>query len=113
MNSKAYHVYNIKTQTQTIIEFVNVVVDDANDFSEFSEEELISSLIDEKVVDQTDEIVDKSSASPNYSIATVEPVTTKTNQTDSLKKLKNVSKDVLTDPTRKEPSSRVKKNHLS
>ena len=34
MNSKAYRVYNMRTQT--IMEFVNVVVDDANDLSDFS-----------------------------------------------------------------------------
>ena len=45
MNSKAYHVYNMRTQT--IMESVNVVVDDANDLSDFSKEENISSLIEE------------------------------------------------------------------
>ena len=35
-NSRAYRVYNMRTQT--IIEFINVVVDDFNDFSEFSKE---------------------------------------------------------------------------
>ena len=44
MNNKAYRVYNMRTQT--IIESVNVVVDDANDFF-FSKEENISSLIEE------------------------------------------------------------------
>ena len=35
-NSRAYRVYNMRTQT--IIESTNVVVDDFNDFSEFSKE---------------------------------------------------------------------------
>ena len=51
INSKAYRIYNIRTQT--IMESVNVAVDDTNDLYEFSKEELISSLIDDADEDQT------------------------------------------------------------
>ena len=98
MNSKAYRVYNMRTQT--IMELVNVVVDDANDFFEFSKEELISSLIDDPDEHQNVAIFDTSSVGPNDSIAiesgTVDPVTTETNQTVSSRKTKDGSKDVLT-----------------
>ena len=42
-NSKAYHVFNMRTQT--IMESINVVIDNSCDFSEFSKEETIFSLI--------------------------------------------------------------------
>ena len=44
LNSKAYQVYNMRTQT--IMKSSNVVVDDTNDLSEFSKEESISSLME-------------------------------------------------------------------
>ena len=44
-NSKAYRVYNMRTQT--VMESINVVVDNFYDFSEFSKEYTISSLIEE------------------------------------------------------------------
>ena len=68
MNNKAYRVFNMRTQT--IIESINVVVDDANDFSEFSKEELISDLIDEADEDQAVEIPDKASVGLNNSFET-------------------------------------------
>ena len=43
MNSKAYRVYNMRTQS--IVESINIVIDDTNDLSEFSKEEVISSLM--------------------------------------------------------------------
>ena len=52
------------------MESVNIVVDDANDFSEFSKEELISSLIDDADEDQTVAISDKSSVGPSDYVAT-------------------------------------------
>ena len=45
MNSKDYRVYNLRTQT--IMESVNIVVDVANDFLNFSKDENISNLIEE------------------------------------------------------------------
>ena len=44
-NSIAYHVFNIKTKT--IMELANVVIHDSCDFSKFSKEDAISSLIEE------------------------------------------------------------------
>ena len=44
-NSKAYRVYNMRTQT--IMESANVVINGSYDFSVFSKEENISSLIEE------------------------------------------------------------------
>ncbi|KAL2542377.1 Gag-pol polyprotein [Abeliophyllum distichum] len=41
-NSRAYRVYNMRTQN--IIEFLNVVVDDTNDFAEYSQEQVIQTL---------------------------------------------------------------------
>ena len=99
MNSKAYRIYNMRTQT--IIESVNVVVDDTNDLFEFSKEQLIFSLIDDTDEDQTVEISDKSSANPCDSIATVYHVATETDQAVSTRKNKDGSKDVLTNRVRK------------
>ena len=48
-NSRAYRVYNIRTQT--IMESTNIVVDDHIDFSEFSKKEAINSFTDETVVE--------------------------------------------------------------
>ena len=45
INSKAYCVYNMRTQT--IMESMNVIVDGANDFFEYSKERNISNLIEE------------------------------------------------------------------
>ena len=89
----------------------------ANDFSEFSEEELISNLINDADEDQTIAIFEKLSAGPSDCVAietgTIDPIVTETDQAVSSRKTKDGSKDVLTDPIRKEPSSRVKKNHPS
>ncbi|KAL2532297.1 Retrovirus-related pol polyprotein from transposon tnt 1-94 [Abeliophyllum distichum] len=41
-NSRAYRVYNMRTQN--IIESINVVVDDTNDFAEYSQEQVIQTL---------------------------------------------------------------------
>ncbi|KAL2512186.1 Gag-pol polyprotein [Abeliophyllum distichum] len=41
-NSRAYRVYNMRTQN--IIESINVVVDDTNDFVEYSYEQVIQTL---------------------------------------------------------------------
>ena len=52
-NSKAYRVYNMRSQT--VMESINVVIDDVRDFSEFSTEEEIDRFIDEsneKIVGQ-------------------------------------------------------------
>ena len=48
-NSRAYRVYNMRTQI--VMEPANVVVGDHNDFSEFSKEELINNFTDEVVVE--------------------------------------------------------------
>ncbi|XP_062102828.1 uncharacterized protein LOC133812992 [Humulus lupulus] len=44
INSRAYRVYNMRTQT--VMKFANVVVDDLKDFSEFSTKEHIESLLE-------------------------------------------------------------------
>ena len=78
MNSKAYCIYNMRTQT--IIESINI--DDANDFSEFSKAENISSLIeesgDEVGLVQPAETSSKTETGPSDSISTDPSITTKT-----------------------------------
>ena len=122
-NSKAYRIYNMRTQT--IMESVNVVIDDSCDFSEFSNEENISGLIeeigDEIATDQSVVTPSKTGSGPNKSVATattpetgiVKPVATETIQEVDSRKSKGKSMNVLIDPIRKEPSSRIKKNHPS
>ena len=44
-SSKAYRVYNMRTQT--VMESVNIVVDDFCDFSKFFKEDAISNIIEE------------------------------------------------------------------
>ena len=87
-NSKAYRVYNMRTQT--IMKSANIVIDDSYDFSKFSNEENISSLIeetsDETTTNQAVATPSKTGSSPNKSIATtttletgtVKPVATET-----------------------------------
>ena len=45
-NGRAYHVYNMRTLTN--MEFSNVVVDDFNDFADFSKKEEICNFNDER-----------------------------------------------------------------
>ena len=79
MNNKAYCVYIMRTQT---IMSVNVVVDDANDFSEFSKKENIYSLVeesgDEVGLTQLSDRSRKIESSPCDTIATGDPVATET-----------------------------------
>ena len=71
-NSKVCHVYNMRMQT--IMESFNVVIYDSCDFSKFSKEENISSLIEETDVESsTDQPVatpNKTGSSPSKSVAT-------------------------------------------
>ena len=105
------------------MESINLVIDNSCDFSEFSKEDVISSLI-EKTSHKTarDQLVAtpiNTRSSPNESIATadkpetgtVKLVATNSDQEVNSRKSKGFSMDVLTDPIRKEPSSRVKKNN--
>ena len=105
-----YCVYNMRTQT--IMESMNVVVDDANDLSYFSKEENISSLIEESGnevgLSQPAETPRKVDFGPSDSV----PIATEIDQTESSKRIKNISKDVLIEPIKKH-SSRAKKNHPS
>ena len=121
MIMKAYRVFNMRTQTA--MESANVDVDDSYDFSEFSKEDVISSLIeeigDETATDQLVATPNKIGSSLSEFVATadkpetgtVKPIAIETDQEVDSKKSKGVSTDVLIDPIRKEPSSRVKKNH--
>ena len=122
-NSKAYHVYNMRTQT--ILELANVVIDNSYDFSEFSKEENISSVIeeigDEDAMNQLVATPSKIGSGPSKFVAiattpelgTMKPVTAETVQERDSSKSKGKSMDVLIDPIRKEPSSRINKNHPS
>ena len=104
------------------MESTNVVIDDSCDFSKFSKQDVISSLIeengDETFMDQPVETPSKTESGLNESVATadkskigtVKPVA---DQEVNSRKSKGVSTDVLTNPIRKELSSRIKKNHLS
>ena len=110
-NSKAYRVFNMRTQT--IMKSTNVVIDDSCDFSKFSKEETISSLIEEvggeTAMDQPVATPNKIGSSPNKFVATaatpetntVKPITRKTVQEVNSKKSKGESMDVLIDPIRK------------
>ena len=70
--SKAYRVFNMRTQT--IMESANVVINDSCDFSEFSKEDTISSLIedmgDETATDQPVVTPSKTRFGPSKSVAT-------------------------------------------
>ena len=48
-NNRVYRVYNMRTLT--IMEYASVVVDNFNDFADFSKEKEISSFIDEAIKD--------------------------------------------------------------
>ena len=71
-NSKTYRVYNMITQT--IMESIIVVINDSCDFSEFSKEETISSLIeevgDETATNQLVATPSKIGSGPSKSVAT-------------------------------------------
>ncbi|XP_062103267.1 uncharacterized protein LOC133814302 [Humulus lupulus] len=54
INSKAYRVYNMITQT--VMESSNVVIDDLKDFSEYSSEEEIDRLIDENTQRESSDV---------------------------------------------------------
>ena len=73
-NSKAYRVYNMRTQN--IMESVNVVVDKFCDFFEFSKEDAISSLIEEAseeaVADQFIPTLSNIEFGPSEYVATVD-----------------------------------------
>ena len=110
-NNKAYHIFNMRTQT--IIESTNIVIDDSCDFSEFSKDNTISSLIEEirneTATDQHVATPIKTSSRPSKSVAiavmpeieTVKPIATETIQEMDSRKSKGESMDVLTDPIRK------------
>ena len=70
-NSKAYCIFNMRTQT--IIESTNIVIDDYCDFSEFSKEYVISSLIeeigDETTKDQPIAAPNKTGSGPNKNVS--------------------------------------------
>ena len=105
------------------MESVNVVVDDFCNFSKFYKEDAISSLIEEAGEEVT---ADQSIATPNNTeigpsepvaiankpeTGTIKPVAIEDDQKIDSRNSKEVSLDVLTESIRKEPSSRVKKNH--
>ena len=87
-SSKASRVYNMRTQT--IMELANVVIDDSCDFSKFSKDENISSLIeqtgDEAITNQPIATPSKTGSGPSKSVAIaatpetsiVKPVATET-----------------------------------
>ena len=87
MNSNAYRVY--KMGTQTIMESINVVVDDANDLSDFLKEENISSLIeessDEVGLSQPAKTPRKIDFGHSDFFAIGDTITTETDQTESSK----------------------------
>ena len=121
--SKAYRVYNMRSQT--VMETINIVVENFCDFSKFSKEDAISSLIDEAGVevarDQSVATPSNTKTGPSESVATtnkpetdsIKQVTTEDYQKVDSRNSNEISSDVLTDPIRKEPLSWVNKNHPS
>ena len=104
-NSKAYRVYNMRTQT--VMESINVVVDDVRDFSEFSTEEEIDRFIDESNEQSIEEPVHAVETS-RPSVST-DPASADTETEQTEKRFPCIISDVI----QKEPSSRVKLNHPS
>ena len=112
-------------RTQTVIESVTIVIDDYCNFSKFSKEDFISNLIketgDEATMNQLVATPSNIGFGPSEFVATadkpeigtVKPVATDGDLEVNSRKSKCVSIDILTDPLRKELSSRVKKNHPS
>ena len=104
-NSRAYRVYNMRTQT--VMESANVVIDDARDFSEFSTEEEIERFIDEPTEKHEEACVsDTTVAMSGPSV----PTNRESDETDSGQTEKKFP-DIILDEVQKEPSIRVKLNH--
>ena len=106
-NSRAYRVYNMRTQT--VMEFANMVVDDLKDFSEYSHEEEIDRLIDvQHHKEMADLIAQPSEATTaTADVSNADSVETTTGQTEKENPV------ISSDSVQKEPSTRVKKNHPS
>ena len=106
-NSRAYRVYNMRTQT--VMESANVVFDDTKDFSEFSTEKEIEEFIDKTLMSTPTPVVvaDRlsDSSEPKPDIATSDSDDTTDDQVHSS------SHEIITDNIQREPSTRVKKNH--
>ena len=116
-NSKALCIYNMRTQN--IIEFVNGVINDYQDFANYSIEEEITNLLETpNVVTAAPEVrvIEKGKFSEPF-LKEKEPVEkdvskeTPENMKEKVSKLQ-ASMD-LEDPIKKEPLSKVKKNHSS
>jgi len=103
-NSRAYRVYNMRTQT--IMESSNVVVDDMKDYSEFSKEKSIVSLTEETETkknepDESDE---------EGSVATEPRTDTPETGLQQTTEAEQTTIDI-TDPVHRTPGTRTLKNH--
>ncbi|XP_062104142.1 uncharacterized protein LOC133815302 [Humulus lupulus] len=103
INSMAYRVYNMRTQT--IIESANVVVDDGKDFSEFLTEDEIDKFIEESP-DQSNVQNDVSEIPSDATKTKTESSSSTFEQTET-----QMPKKTITDPIHREPSAMVKKNY--
>ena len=103
INSRAYRVYNMRTQT--VMESANVVVDDFKDFSEYSTEEPISSLFEASGAADPQNVATSTGAVE----ATMENVAPSIEEPET--STMNEHRHSITDQIQREPSSRVKLNH--
>ena len=112
LNSRAYRVYNL--HTQTIMESINVVIDDFNDVSNESKEDEIDiltmdkekQLLDIEVTPGVTTFARTDAASSSGIASEVTPKDKTSYETD----LEDERFDII-DPVIKDPPSRIQKNH--
>ena len=109
-NSRAYRVYNMRTQTT--MESANVVVDDFSDFVEYSKEDEIQNLMEDTDSDKNVTTQPEVATQSEGTIGSDNHVSTsKSNVTISSEQTSDELIVDIRDPSQKVPSSRVKKNH--
>ena len=94
------------------MEFDNVVVDDFNDFLEFSKEEEITSFSDEIVeTSSAEQITEAKYDNVATSVDTFSEQNVATSDDQNHHETESAATSMFDDPIKKEPSSRIRKNH--
>ena len=100
-------------RTQTIINSANVVVNDFNNFLEFSKEEKIGLSYEDIETTGTKQIVEAKSDNVAIFADTISKQNVATSDDQNRHETKSAPTSVFDDPIRKEPSLKIKKNHPS